>query len=122
MSIINGTLIVQAFHFYIGFLIVKHILFKPAVTHIQAQDTLHESLITTIQEYQRTVVSLEQEATYKAAALRTYFAINAPQLTREPLPLCPSLLVRTIPLETQELTRQSKEVAAHIVPRMDHVA
>ena len=52
MALINATLIIQAIHFFIAYLMIKHLLFKPALAEIQKEDAVQESLIATLHDHQ----------------------------------------------------------------------
>ena len=81
MSVINFTLIVQVVHFFIAFFLIKYFFFKPALAHINAEETLQESLVSSVQEHQAAVVAhKEKEITDHWQALRAYFAQNVPSL------------------------------------------
>lgn len=78
MSLINATLVAQAVHFSIAFILIKYFLFKPVFAQIEQEDKLQESLIATVQSHQQTVANKEQELTSQWYALRTYFAAHLP--------------------------------------------
>ena len=85
MSVINATLIVQVVHFFIAFALIKYFFFKPTFAHINAEETLQESLVNSVQEHQKTVAEKEKEISDQLQDVRTYFAQNVPSLKAQPL-------------------------------------
>lgn len=80
MSLINATLVAQAIHFSIAFILIKYLLFKPVFAQIAQEDKLQESLIATVQSHQQAVASKEQELASQWYALRNYFAAHVPMI------------------------------------------
>lgn len=78
MSLINATLVAQAIHFSIAFILIKYFLFKPVFAQIAQEDKLQESLITTVQLHQQEVSHKEQELQAQWHVLRDYFAAHVP--------------------------------------------
>lgn len=78
MSLINATLVAQAIHFSIAFLLIKYFFLKPIYAQIEQEDKHQESLIATVQSHQQTVGIKEQELINQWYALRSYFAAHVP--------------------------------------------
>lgn len=78
MSLINATLVAQAIHFSIAFILIKYFLLKPVFAQIEQEDKLQESLIATVQLHQQAVVHKEQELQVQWHVLRDYFAAHVP--------------------------------------------
>ena len=80
MSLINATLVAQAIHFSIAFILIKHFLCKPVFAQITQEDKLQESLIATVQSHQQAVSNKEHELQAQWHVLRDYFAAHVPFL------------------------------------------
>ncbi len=99
MSIINSTLIVQAFHFFIAYVAIKYFFFKQAYHEIATQDTLQESLVRSVQSGQMQVERNEQNLQEHWRRARDYFLHHRPSFKEEPLiggPVIPSIVIPTI--------------------------
>lgn len=121
MSIINATLVAQAFHFFIAYLLIKHLFFKPVFAQIEQEEKLQESLITTVQSHQHTVALKEQELTAQWQALKKYVAAHMPVIkpidisfrtkTHIELPhIAPEQLNKSISEASQEIIKKVKNV------------
>lgn len=78
MSIINATLVAQAIHFFIAYLLIKYLFFKPVFVQIEQEDTLQASLIATVQAHQQKVAQKEQDLVTQWHSLRNYFSAHVP--------------------------------------------
>jgi hypothetical protein len=122
MSVINATLIVQVVHFFIAFALIKYFFFKPAVAHINAEETLQESLVNGVQEYQRIVADKEKEISDQLHDVRAYFSQNVPSLKTPPT-LVPSRPSVVMPHFNEEAALQaSQEIAQAIIKKVAHGA
>lgn len=83
MAIINATIFVQAFHFSIAYLIVKYVLFKPALKEINDENALQKSLIKTIQNHQEAITKKEQQLQVHWQKSLSYFSHHMPALKEE---------------------------------------
>ncbi len=121
MSIINFTLVIQAINFLIAFFIVKYFFFKNAVFQINAENTLQESLVSTVQEHQMAVNAKEQELAGHWQAMRSYFAKYAPSLKASPIfpSKKPSIVVPAF--EQSAIKDATRSLAAQLVKKVDHV-
>lgn len=121
MSIINFTLVIQALNFLIAFFIIKYFFFKSAVFQIHAEDTLQESLVSTVQEHQMAVTTKEQELTNHWQAMRSYFVNNAPSLKSSPLFVSKKPSVIVPEFEQSAVKDATRSLAAQLIKRVDHV-
>ncbi len=121
MAFINGTLIVQAVHFSIAFYLIKYLFFKPVLAHINAEDSLQESLIAGVQEHQSQLAAKEMELKEHWASVRRYFAENVPVLR-----VAPSFAKRpdmVMPeFQTTAIQSAAHQAADLLVKKVDHVA
>ncbi len=74
---INFTLIIQMIHFFIGYLIIKNILLKPALSKIQSEERLQEELnnsinfeLLNIEKKENDKILLWEKISYKIIALK----------------------------------------------------
>lgn len=122
MAIINVTLLIQAFHFFIAYIMIKNILFKPALLHIQAEDALQESLILTIQERQLLIAHKEQALAAHWQRVREYFAQNAPELKEVHLASFEKIPQVTLSeFEKSSMHEYAQKVSDQLVKKVDHV-
>ena len=63
MFIINSTLIIQIIHFIIAYILIRTLLFVPAVAILGKEDALLDSLITTRQEQLDLIAARKDELT-----------------------------------------------------------
>ncbi len=121
MSLINITFFIQAFNFFIAFVLIKYMLFRPALAQIKADDLFQETLINSIQESQGAIAQKEQELRNQMRALRSYFATHAPSVR-------PGVLFAekkpgiTFPdFDPKMLDEYRATLAAKLVKTVDHV-
>ena len=120
MALINATLIVQAIHFFIAYLIVKHLLFKPALAEIQKEDAVQESLIATLQDHQFLLAQKEQELINEKKRAQEEFARAIPSLDS-------SLLLKKMPnvvipqFQKSELEGLADTMSLELITQVDHV-
>ena len=120
MAFINCTIIVQAINFFIAFFIIKYFFFKPVLAQINAEDSLQESLLATIQTHRATVAQKEQELAEQWGAAQQYFDKNIPSIRQEPFFASKSPI-----LKPEFEQRVINETAAHamrqLIKKVDHV-
>jgi hypothetical protein len=122
MAIINATLIVQAFHFYIAYLIIKHIIFRPTLDEIKKEDSFQESLIVMIQKHQLSISQKEQQLIEHWQRVRNYFAQNIPLLKEEPyVSFEKKSKIIITRFEKNELEREASTISDQLIKKVDHV-
>ena len=80
MTVINATLIVQAIHFFIAYIILRTLFFAPAIRELEAEKGEQLHLEGTIEEVK---VSLERKQTIRDVQWREvqqFYAQNCPQI------------------------------------------
>jgi hypothetical protein len=121
MSIINSTLIVQAFHFFIAYVAIKYFFFKQAYHEIAAQDSLQESLVRSVQVGQMQVERNEQNLQEHWRRARDYFLRHRPSFKEEPLiggPVVPSIVMPII--EKTQIENSAPAIAHVLMQKVDH--
>lgn len=80
MIAINGTILLQAIHFFIAYLIIRFLILKPILAVIFKEKQHHDSLIARIHETKDKVVQHEQEKKNMIMRYKNYFATHIPAL------------------------------------------
>lgn len=120
MSIINATIVVQAFHFFIAYLLIRYCFFKPVVIQIQAEDAHQESLIAMVQAHQQLVAQKERELVDQWNGMRRYFAQHTPSLKPELfITQRPSMV--TPQFDAQEIAHAAEQLEKELLQRIRHV-
>lgn len=79
---INATLVLQAFHFFIAYVLIKNLLLKPAVILLYAQEKQTRDLLSTIKSYTHAVQQKEHEKNSLWAHTQSFFARHTPVLEK----------------------------------------
>lgn len=120
MALINATLIVQAIHFFIAYLLVKHFLFKPAVAEIQKEDAVQESLIATLQDHQFLLAQKEQELVQEKKRAQQDFSGAIPNLESSVVEKkMPSVVIPQFKIS--DLQETARQVSQQLITEVDHV-
>lgn len=120
MALINATILVQAIHFFIAYLMVKYLLFKPALAEIQKEDAVQESLIATLQDHQVLLAQKEQDLVNEKKRAQGEFARTIPSLDS-------SLLLKKMPniiipqFQKSELENLADAMSKKLITQVDHV-
>jgi hypothetical protein len=120
MSIINGTLFAQAFHFFIAFYIIKHFFFKPIWAHIQAEQTTQKSLIDVVQTYQQKIRDKEDEIAHIWQDAHAHFAQTIPSSVPV-MPESKSFAAQASIIEPADVVREAQELERIIIQKVKHV-
>lgn len=119
---INATVIVQAFNFFIAYLILRFFLCKPAVKVIEQEQVETEHLQSLTEE--RTQI-LAQTVAEKEAAWKDFqvlFSQEVPQVTRRHMEKSGVEPVQTIDhLDEQQLAQLSQALQHEIIEKVQHV-
>lgn len=121
MSLINATLVAQAIHFSIAFLLIKYLFLKPAYAQIEQEDKLQESLIATVQSHQQTVGAKEQELVSQWYALRSYFASHVPIIRSADAFLEKMPHIKLPEFEPRELNDAIETTSREIIKKVNNV-
>lgn len=121
MSLINATLVAQAIHFSVAFILIKYFLCKPVFAQIDQEDKLQESLIATVQSHQQAVAQKEQELIAQWHALRNYFGQHVPFIRALPNPFDKGSQIHLPHLNQQEVDNAIKQATQEIVKKVNNV-
>lgn len=76
---INLTVIIQAFHFFLAYSLIRHFLLKPIAGIIHQQEHEHRDLLADINRQKEQVKIHEQEKKHIWLLCQRYFAKHSPQ-------------------------------------------
>jgi len=120
--LINGTLLVQIFHFLIAYVLLRYLFFKPVYGIIEKEDNAQKKQQDLLQD-QKTRIA--QQITLKREAWQEcqhYFKHHAPSLVnQEPIDhKVPGIIVSAVPQEqVQKIRKELKEL---IISKVEHVS
>lgn len=77
---LNFTLIAQVLNFIITWLVLKKIVFSPALKSINKENNEKKSLIASIKQRQQSVVQKEDEKMYCVTQYQRYFHDQSPHI------------------------------------------
>lgn len=112
MSIINSTLIIQAVHFLIAYLLIKFFFFRYAHEAIHAEDSLQEALVQNVQRAQIQVAQKEEELKQRWLDARVFFSDHIPLFKKR---FIRSQEYSGVSPSTQQHALQSEKSAAYFV-------
>lgn len=121
MALINATLVVQAIHFYIAFLMIKHLFFKPLFAQIEQENSLQESLISTVQKQQMRVAEKEQALKDQWQQLKAYFAREAPAIHAPLFSEAEHAPIKIPGIPSDQIKKVISQTAQSIVQKVEHV-
>lgn len=121
MALINATLVVQAFHFYIAFLMIKHLFFKPIFFHIEQENSLQETLINTVQKQQLRVAEKEQAIKDQWQQLRSYFVSESPHIKPTSIQKNKQDSIKVPVLSDTQIQKVISQTAESIIKKVGHV-
>lgn len=81
--VINATLFVQAFNFYIFYLLLRFLLFKPVITIIDDETKEITKIVDSIDQQRRSIEIKDKELRYYWQASREYFQQQWPAYTQQ---------------------------------------
>lgn len=76
---INLTLVVQAVHFFIAYAIIKHLMLKPILKHMEQEESALTALHKKITHTENLIEQQEQIKLKQWRFLHTYFSNNTAQ-------------------------------------------
>jgi hypothetical protein len=122
MDLVNGTLLVQAFNFFIAYMLLKKLLLKPAVAGIQQELAYRNNLQATVDARSHALTVKEQEKQWQWHTFQQSFRTKIPELSVRgyvsPI-LFPSLVVQK--LSEHETALLADQTALAIQERIGHV-
>lgn len=87
---LNVTLLFQAFHFAIAYVLLSKMLFNPALKAIYAHEHALHDAIAHLKSLRTTIDRTDQEQASFLARVRSYFAHHTPQTQRTSVASQPS--------------------------------
>lgn len=120
---INATLLIQAFHFFVAYIILKQLLFKPAIAVIEGEQAEHDSLRAAVAARHVLVQQKERERLGQWREYQQQFLIKIPPLDVERYVvkgIAPVFTYESLPAKT--LHEDAKRLSAAIVAQVDHVS
>lgn len=119
---INATLIIQACNFFIAYLILRHLFFKPVVAMIRQEQAHLDGLVGQLNDKRKTMLALEQSRQEQWRIAQQEFRNRFPDVTSPQLYVFKGLVSErdiTI-LEDQHLKQLENELVAQIVQGVEH--
>ena len=81
--VINATMLVQAFNFFIAYLLLRTLLFKPAIKAIQEEQREEEHLKTLIKEREEKLQDIEEQKKQAWQEAQEEFSNATPEVKPE---------------------------------------
>lgn len=78
--ILNATIFVQAFHFFIAYLLINTLILKPAVRIINAEQQEQFSHIQAIENLKKALAEQQQKMAERLQQLKNLFVTHTPRL------------------------------------------
>ena len=75
---INGTILVQAFNFFVVYWMLRLLLFKPIITIIQHENAETQAMLDIIDQQQKSLAIQEKERQRHWYICQEYFTIHQP--------------------------------------------
>ena len=116
MIAINGTILFQAIHFFIAYLIIRFLILRPILATIFKEKQQRDTLIARIQQTKEKVVQHEQEKKNMLMRYKNYFAMLIPitglkkQQARVPQ-------LQPIPVDAKSVKEQTNKLADLLIKK-----
>jgi len=121
---INFTIIIQVINFFIGFLLLKHLLFKPALQYLQSEDKKKNNMTKKISDQQELLSIKIETKNVNWKQCQQYFSKNTPPAGQAELQAIRILEYQepeTPKISQQEIKNISKHVEYALIERLQHV-
>lgn len=123
MMEINFTLVVQAFNFFIGYMILRYFLFKPVVPVIEEERAYEKGLHLKVAVGQDALKNREHEKQEQWLGYQQHFVQQVPEIS-QPLGfifrgISPIIEVQAV--NSQDVARLKREVTHELVQKVEHV-
>lgn len=120
---VNGTLIVQALNFFLAYIILRFLYFKPAAAALTKEQAVKDDLQVSIATLQATVAAKQYEQKKVARSYQVYYEQHAPEVAQSAVSFVKDvgagLQVPT--LDQKELGIITNEVVEQLLNKVDHV-
>lgn len=119
---VNFTIIIQMVNFFICFLMLKHLLFKPAAKYLQTEEKKEETISEKIFAQEANLKNKVEEKNKTWAEYEQYFKKNCPKVSKEKLQTIKDLKKEpyNIEISNQEIEILAKHAEKALLDRIDH--
>lgn len=122
MFAINSTLFIQIINFIGAYILIRYLLFSPAVTILHKEEALDASLIATIEEHLALIALKKDELAKQWRACQEYCLAHVPHIIRKKQRAPHERSMPTsIPLTNSLIAQYVSLFVQHIEQRIDHV-
>ncbi len=120
---INGTLIVQAINFFIGYLLLRFLLLKPVVTAVQEGEQEEIAVRTDIKKAQEALVVREEEKQKEWRKCQQFFMQHVPTIDDPHLFVFKGITgeIRLSDVKEDAIEKLVKTTKQELVNKVDHV-
>ncbi len=120
---INATLFIQGFNFFIAYLLLRTLLFKPVYQVIQQEQAEKDSLRDVIVKQEHRISRIERELEKQWLACCDYFAQNRPAVNRPELIVFKGLTPDITPysIEKHEIQALVQKTERALVEKIGHI-
>ncbi|HZW61696.1 MAG TPA: hypothetical protein VFF04_05725 [Candidatus Babeliales bacterium] len=122
MSMLNSTLIVQGINFLIAYILLRKLLFRPAVSLVMQEQSHISSLESSIDSRKAAIAEQEQEKLRRWKAFQQLFKNKIPSYQKQfevgKMALPP---IQYHVLKQEQAQTLSKDVADALVAQVNHV-
>lgn len=119
---INATLLVQAFHFFIAYVLLKKLLLRPAIAVIEDEQAQQDSLRAVVASRRILVQQKELERIAQWKGYQQEFLAKIPPLEVERAVIKGIELSYSYEPLSPLVRNTAKQLSATIVAKVDHVA
>jgi len=127
---INITIFIQIANFFVGYQLLKYLLFKPALQYLQSEEKKKESMTKNISDQQGLLDSKIETKSVNWKQCQQYFSEHCPKSISKELhslaqeetgPKCADVSQKEFPLSKQEITSITEHVEKALIERLQHV-
>jgi hypothetical protein len=119
---INFTVFIQAFHFFIAYLIVERFFLRSVLQSINQEQQHYNDLIATINTQQQHIKDKEERKLLEWNAIKLFFAKTIPHIQPQEQLVRPGTIKSDITLSKQKQQEYEQELQKVLVKRLSHVS
>lgn len=119
---INATLIIQACNFFIAYLMLRILFFKPVMALIRQEQAQLDGLTSQLNEKRKMIHSLEQSKQEQWRAAQQQFCRHFPDVMASDLSIFKNLIIEReiMNLGEQHIKQLEDELVAQIIEKVEH--
>jgi hypothetical protein len=119
---VNFTIIIQMINFFICFLMLKYLLFKPAVRYLQIEEKKEKEISEKILSQENIIKNKIEEKSLTWARCEQYFEKNCPKVIIEKLPTLKETKKEpsSVEISDKEVETLAKHAQKALIERIDH--